>query len=103
MTLYTTHAQAKADTARLSLEEMIGIVPFVLLGTIERVVLNPHSNSDTLLICADALREAASPFAGLPQGLALARLADAIANLAPSRATAITQQHVTSDGTLPDA
>lgn len=87
--VFTTAAQAKADAARLLIAHLVGAAPIVLLATIEQVVLNPRSSSDTLLIHADALREAASPLDGTPQGRALARLANTLTDIAPTRANPI--------------
>ena len=87
--IYATPAQAKADTERLLDARRIGAAPWALLATIEQVVLNPHSNSDVLLIHADALREPAAALEGSPCGVAMKRLADALTELAPTRANPI--------------
>jgi hypothetical protein len=87
--VYTTPAQAKADTERLLMAGRVGAAPWALLALIEQVVLNPRSSSDTLLIHADALREAASPMEGTPAGLALVRIANTLTDIAPTRANSI--------------
>lgn len=87
--IYVTPAQAKADTERLLIATRVGSAPWALLAMVERVVLDPRSSSDTLLIIADALREAATPLEGTPTGLGLQRLADTLAEIAPTRANPI--------------
>jgi len=87
--LYATRAQADADAARLLVASHVGTVPILLLCHVEAVARDRRSNSDTLLITADALREAAAAIAGLPMGRALTHLADTLADLAPTRANPI--------------
>ena len=84
---YATVAQARADAERLAVAQHVGTVPVLLLSTVEQVALNPRSSSDTLLITADALREAAGPLEGTPLARALRHLADTLAAIAPTRAT----------------
>lgn len=86
--LYATPAQARADTERLQLHR-VGAAPWALLATIEGVVLNPRSNSDTLLIHADALRATADALGPNPASLGITRLADILADIAPTRANPV--------------
>jgi len=66
-----------------------GTVPGVLLRQIEAVVRDARTTSDTLLIVADALREAAAQCGPIPPGPAIAHLANTLTDLAPGRATPV--------------
>lgn len=91
MTRYATTAQARADAESLGIPAHLGIVPLLLLSPIEGIVLDPRSNSDTLLIVADALRDAITPFASVEVARALRQLADTLTHIAPTRANAIAE------------
>lgn len=77
MTHYLTHAAAAHEADRLPLADL----PTTLGVVVWRTVANPEAGPDTLLILADALRIQAAP--------QFTPLADAIATLAPTRATAL--------------
>lgn len=62
-------------------------LPRPVLSHFLALVRDPRSSSDLLLITADALREAAEADRWPERGATLARLADLLANLAPTRAT----------------
>lgn len=85
MPLYATQPQADADAASLRITDHVGTVPVVLLRHIATVARNPRSNSDTLLITADALREAAAPLGTHAFARALRDLANTLAGMAPAR------------------
>lgn len=82
---YQAAAQA-AETARLMIP-MTDHLPAPVLRHFHALVRDPRSSSDLLLITADALREAADADPWPERGATLARLADYLATLAPTRAT----------------
>ena len=87
--LYATSAQARADALALDLEPLRGLVPWLLLSHVEAVVLDRRSDSDTLLITADALRDTAAPMTDTALGRALVALANTLSEIAPTRANPI--------------
>jgi len=88
---YATAAQAHLDAASLEIDQLELTPSMLLTRHVASVVCDPRSNSDTLLIVADALREAASIYAGTPPGRNMAILATRLAALAPLRANPITE------------
>lgn len=86
MTHYTTQAQAAADARRCGPAPQ-GLT--FLWQHIRKVLADPRANSDHLLIMADALRADAAMFTSTPAGNAMLNLAHLLADLAPTRATAV--------------
>lgn len=85
---YTTRALAAEQAEQLNVLDHTGDIEVVLLLHVQSVVRNPRSSSDTLLIVADALREAATVWRSVQKrAQALLALADKIAAIAPTRAT----------------
>ena len=86
---YNTLADIAAQQAgRLHshIATMAEVLPAPMLMHFVALVANPRTSSDMLLIIADALREAADADPWPVRGATLARLADELAALAPTRA-----------------
>jgi hypothetical protein len=88
LTRYATPEQARADAEAVNVLQHTGKIEITALQAIDEIISNPHASSDTLLINADALRSVAKPWLGQAKGQALINLADQLAALAPSRASA---------------
>jgi hypothetical protein len=88
--LYTTPALAEEQARALDAPQHTGVIEISLLLHIEAVVRNPRSSSDTLLIVADALREAARTWSAVhKRAAAFRQMADTLAQFAPTRADAM--------------
>jgi hypothetical protein len=88
--LYTTPALAAEQARDMNVLHHTGHVEVVLLLHVEAVVRDPRSSSDTMLIVADALREAARTWSAVhARAAAFRTLADQLTTLAPTRADAI--------------
>ena len=89
---YTTPHQAAADALAIDIPRYRNTIYPALLGHIDTVVRNPGTNSDMLLITADALRAAADAMRFHPTTDTTPQyrqLAATLTDLAPTRATPI--------------
>ena len=86
---HITPDKAAAQAAALGrlMEPMRDVLASAVLDHFAALVRDPRACSDLLLITADALREAADLDPWPARGATLARLATALSDLAPTRAT----------------
>lgn len=89
MTPYTTPTQALADAERLALASHLDALPAHELTSIERLVQDPATDSDTLILLAEELERFAARAPETRAARAMRQIAAAVAALAPTRANPI--------------